>query len=107
MNGLKNDLDFFSLMTRVEAKSTPVIMMTNTIKVGNRKLKCVLSVVIDFIFVLIGLAIVVALFTKLVLGQLADVTTVVIAMTAAHVAVVGLLAELINRRSPNYYREES
>ena len=55
---------------------------------------------------LLALAIGVALFTKFVLGQLADVTTVVIAMTAAHVAVVGLLAELINRRSPNYYREE-
>ena len=56
---------------------------------------------------LLALAIGVALFTRFVLGQLADVTTVVIAMTAAQVAVVGLLAELINRRLPNYYREES
>ena len=55
---------------------------------------------------LLLLAVGVALFTKFVLGQLADVTTVVIAMTAAQVAVIGLLAELINRRLPNYYREE-
>ena len=55
---------------------------------------------------LLALATGVALFTKFFLGQLADVTTVVIAMTAAHVAVLGLLAELINQRPPNYYREE-
>jgi glycosyltransferase involved in cell wall biosynthesis len=55
---------------------------------------------------LLLLSVGVALFTRFVLGQLADVTTVVIAMTAAQVAVVGLLAELINRRLPNYYREE-
>ena len=55
---------------------------------------------------LLLLAVSVALFTKFVQGQLADVTTVVIAMTAAQVAVIGLLAELINRRLPNYYREE-
>ena len=55
---------------------------------------------------LLLLAVGVALFTKFVLGLLADVTTVVIAMTAAQIAVVGLLAELINRRLPNYYREE-
>ena len=56
---------------------------------------------------LLLLAVSVALFTKFVQGQLADVTTVVIAMTAAQVAVIGLLAELINRRLPNHYREES
>ena len=47
-----------------------------------------------------------ALFTKFVLGQLADVSTLVIAMTGIQVAVIGMLAELINRRLPNYYREE-
>ncbi len=47
-----------------------------------------------------------ALFSSFVLGRLADVSTLVIAMTATQVAVIGMLAELINRRLPNYYREE-
>lgn len=44
-------------------------------------------------------------FTKLAFGQVADVSTLVIAMTAFQVAVIGMLAELINRRLPNYYKE--
>jgi glycosyltransferase involved in cell wall biosynthesis len=47
------------------------------------------------------------LFTKLVLGQLADVSTLVIVMAAIQVAIVGLLAELINQRIPNYYRDDN
>jgi glycosyltransferase involved in cell wall biosynthesis len=46
-----------------------------------------------------------ALFSKFALGRLADVSTLVIAMTAFQVAVIGMLAELINRRLPNYYKE--
>lgn len=46
-----------------------------------------------------------ALFSKFVLGQLADVSTLVIAMTGFQIAVIGLLGELINRRLPNYFRE--
>lgn len=46
-----------------------------------------------------------ALFTLFVLGQLADVTTLVIVMTAFQVAVIGMLAELINQRLPNYHRD--
>lgn len=46
-----------------------------------------------------------ALFTLLVLDQLADVSTLVIVMTAFQVAVIGMLAELINKRLPNYYKE--
>jgi glycosyltransferase involved in cell wall biosynthesis len=45
-------------------------------------------------------------FTKLVLGKLADVSTVVILLAAVQVFVVALLAELIDRRLPNVYREE-
>ena len=52
------------------------------------------------------LAVGVGLFTKLVLDELADVATVVIAMTATQVAIVGLLAELVNRRLPQYFRDE-
>lgn len=52
------------------------------------------------------LAVVWGLFSLLVLGRLADVTTVVISMTAIQVAVLGLLAELFNRRLPNHYQGE-
>lgn len=53
------------------------------------------------------LAIAWALFTLLYLGQLADVTTLVIVMTAFQVAVIGMLAELINKRSTSFHKEES
>ena len=52
------------------------------------------------------LAIMWALITKLVFGLLADVSTMVIVMASVQVAVVGLLAELISKRLPNYYRDE-
>jgi glycosyltransferase involved in cell wall biosynthesis len=44
------------------------------------------------------------MFTHLVLGRLADVTTMVIFMTSIQVATLGLLAELINHRLPNIHR---
>jgi len=56
---------------------------------------------------LLGLAVVWALFTKFVLGQLADVSTIVIIMTAIQMAGVGLLAELIVQRTPNNYRKDN
>jgi len=43
--------------------------------------------------------------TLAVTGQIADVSTLVIVMTAFQVFVIGLLAELINRRMPNDYRD--
>lgn len=46
-----------------------------------------------------------ALFTRFVLGQLADVSTLVLVMTAVQVATIGMLAELINRRTPSFHRE--
>ena len=45
------------------------------------------------------------LFSKLVLGQLADVSTLVLAMTGFQMAAIGMLAELINRRLPNYHQD--
>jgi len=45
-----------------------------------------------------------AVISNLVFGQIADASTAVIAMTAVQVAVVGLLAELVNGRIP--YRAE-
>jgi hypothetical protein len=44
------------------------------------------------------------LFSTLVFQQLADVSTLVIVMTAAQFAAIGLLAELINRRFPSQAR---
>ncbi len=43
--------------------------------------------------------------TLFVSGQIADISTLVIIMTAFQVFAIGLLAELINRRLPNHYRE--
>jgi len=55
---------------------------------------------------LLVLALAWALFSRFVLGQLADVSTLVIAMTGIQVVVIGMLAELISQRVPDYYREE-
>ena len=45
-------------------------------------------------------------FTYFVLGELADVSTLIIALAAFQIAMIGLLAELINHRLPNFYRQE-
>ncbi len=65
-----------------------------------------LKVFLPVSLLLMLLAVAWALFSKLILGQLADVSTLVIAMTGFQVAVIGMLAELINQRLPNIYREE-
>ncbi len=52
------------------------------------------------------LALIWALFSRFVLGQLADVSTLIIAMTGIQVGVIGMLTEFINGRLPNYFREE-
>ena len=64
-----------------------------------------LKIFLPISLLLLLLAMAWALFSKLVLGQLADVSTLVIAMTGFQVAVIGMLAELINGRFPNCYRE--
>lgn len=56
---------------------------------------------------LVALGLVWGLFSYFALGRLADVSTLIILMTAVQVAVIGLLAELINRRSPSYARAAS
>jgi glycosyltransferase involved in cell wall biosynthesis len=48
-----------------------------------------------------------ALFSSLFLGRLADASTAVIMMSAVQIAVVGLLAELINHRLPGYQKRDS
>ena len=42
-------------------------------------------------------------FTKFVLGELADVSSLIIAMTGFQVSVLAFIAELINHRMPNQY----
>ncbi len=65
-----------------------------------------LKVFVPFSGLLFVLALVWAAFSKIVLGQLADVTTLVIAMTAVQVFMIGMLAELINQRLPNLYDKD-
>jgi len=48
----------------------------------------------------------IGVYTFVVVGRIADVTTVLLALTALQIGVVGLLAELINKRLPNLYRGE-
>jgi glycosyltransferase involved in cell wall biosynthesis len=57
--------------------------------------------------ILLLLAIAWGLFSTLVLGRIADASTVMIVMTAIQVAVIGLLADLIDRRTPGYYKDEN
>jgi glycosyltransferase involved in cell wall biosynthesis len=47
-----------------------------------------------------------ALFTKYYLGQLADISTLVLVLTSFQVAVVGLLAELIIGRLPSSFEKD-
>ena len=60
-----------------------------------------LKVFVPLSFFLLLLALVWGVFSTFVLGQLADVSTLVIVMTAAQIMAIGLLAELINRRFPS------
>jgi hypothetical protein len=60
-----------------------------------------LKIFVPLSIVLLLLALAWGLFSALVLGQLADVSTLVIVMTSAQVMAIGLLAELINRRFPS------
>lgn len=54
--------------------------------------------------VLLLLSLGVGLYTLLVLGRLADVLTMLLALTAAQIGAIGLLAELINKRFPANYK---
>lgn len=60
-----------------------------------------LKIFVPVSFFLLLLALAWGLFSTFVLGQLADVSTLVIVMTSAQVMAIGLLAELINHRFPS------
>ena len=55
---------------------------------------------------LFGLAVAWALFSLLILGKLADVSVLVIAMTSTQMLAIGLLADLITKRT-SYADEET
>ncbi|MBZ0298875.1 MAG: glycosyltransferase family 2 protein [Anaerolineae bacterium] len=57
------------------------------------------------LLVMVG-AVVWAFFSMVVFKALADVSTVVLAMAGIEIALLGLIAELINRRVPNTYRDD-
>lgn len=67
-----------------------------------------LKVFVPFGVALFALAICWGLFTEFILGNFADVSTLVIVMSGVQVSVVGMLAELINRRLrlPNMWNGE-
>jgi len=65
-----------------------------------------LKIFIPLSGVLLLLAVAWGLFTKLVLGRLADTSTMVLVTTAIEVFMIGMLAELINQRLPNAYDKE-
>ena len=60
-----------------------------------------LRVFVPLAGVLFLLAVAWGFFSYLVLGRLADVSTLIVVMASVQVASVGLLAELINRRLHN------
>lgn len=55
---------------------------------------------------LIALAIVWGVLSKLLLDQVADVTTLLLILAGLQIAALGLLAELINHRVPSRYRDD-
>lgn len=55
---------------------------------------------------ILAVAIAWAVVSKVVLGTLADVSSVILVMVAIQIAVVGLLAEMINRRLPGRYKDQ-
>ena len=65
-----------------------------------------LKVFIPISGLLLTIAAALGLISAFVFGRLADVTTLIVVLAAVQIAAVGMLAELINRRLPNFYREE-
>jgi len=65
-----------------------------------------LKVFLPLSIILMILGIAWGLFSAIFLDKLADISTLVVLTTAIQVAVVGLLAELVNKRLPNYHRSE-
>lgn len=65
-----------------------------------------LKIFLSLSMILLMLAVALGIVSALFFGRLADVSTIVIVMTAIQVAGVGLLAELINQRIPFFWNDE-
>ncbi len=85
---IRDTLNFFQLVLKMALYFAP--------------LKVFLSLSVIMLF----LAISWGLYSTFVLGRLADVSTLIIASAGIQAAMIGMLAELINRRLPNDYRGE-
>ncbi len=81
---IRDTLNFIQLILRIALLFAPLKIFLPT------------SFVIALLGVLWGFI------SYFVLGKLADTSTLVVLMTAVQVAAIGLLAELINQRSPSY-----
>lgn len=64
-----------------------------------------LKIFLSMAAILFVMALLWGLFTRIILGQLADVSTMVIIVAAVQVAALGFVAELINKRVPNTYKD--
>jgi len=80
---IRDTLNFIKLILRIGLYFAP--------------LKIFMPICIGLFLLAIGWGV----FTKVVLGELADVSSLIIAMTGFQVAVLALIAELINHRLPN------
>lgn len=85
---IQDTLRFMQLVARIALYFTP------------------LKIFVPLSLTLFLLAVAWGFFTKIVFGQLADASTLVLATTAIQVFVIGMLAELINQRLPNAYDKE-
>ena len=65
-----------------------------------------LKIFVPMGWMLMGVGVAWGIVSRIAFGRLADVSTLVVMMTGIQVFVIGLVAELINRRVPNAYRQE-
>ena len=64
-----------------------------------------LKIFLPISFALLSLSIIWGLYSKYIIGQLADLSVLIIAMTGFHILAISLIAELINNRLPNKYNK--
>jgi len=108
VNGLRVEYEPIDYRTRVgRSKIQPIRDTLNFIQLILRMALyfAPLKVFVPLSVSLFILGIAWAFFSWLVMGLLADVSTLIIIMTAIQLAAIGMLAELIHWRIPSVYRE--